>query len=391
MNNNRADRIDIRFNGKNKYDLKNNIVKITYENLLETKSKSMLVPGCFYRIIDYVTTTHAPQTTSAFHKFDIIVMAISASSISEDACAIQHDNEEYFAKNNLSAWKIKYCVDNDASRFSWAVPDQYAGFLIGNKLYVAAPMQNIEIDGIRYYAFVCENDVVYSTSEMPDEGVRYYLYQDDYFWGWCMNEGGVFTGKQDRSIEGRGVIYYLKDEFGNEAGYDFKNIQFKVLEDIDILHIKAGTCYYTFSKTDKNGDVLDNSLNDKCRRNVIEECYDESLYRLSLGLNIFHCTPLLPSCSHNHIGFNSRDNLFGGVCHRNRLGVGCYRNILYGSNADNFFGNNCCSNIIGQGCERNIFYNNCSENALGLLCIGNIFMNDCNGKNRNGSYGTITR
>ena len=26
---------------------------------------------------------------------------------------------------------------------------------------------------------------------------------------------------------GKGVIYYMKDEFGNEAPYDFKNVQFK--------------------------------------------------------------------------------------------------------------------------------------------------------------------
>jgi hypothetical protein len=26
--------------------------------------------------------------------------------------------------------------------------------------------------------------------------------------------------------KGKGVIYYMKDEWGNEAPYDFKNIQF---------------------------------------------------------------------------------------------------------------------------------------------------------------------
>ena len=50
MNNNRADRIDIRFNGKNKYDLKNNNIKITYENLLETKSKSIIKSKPEYEI-----------------------------------------------------------------------------------------------------------------------------------------------------------------------------------------------------------------------------------------------------------------------------------------------------------------------------------------------------
>lgn len=50
----------------------------------------------------------------------------------------------------LESWEIKYCLDNDKTRFQWA-----------------------------------------------DE------------------------------VSGKGVVWYMKDEFGNEAFYDFKNVQFK--------------------------------------------------------------------------------------------------------------------------------------------------------------------
>lgn len=59
-------------------------------------------------------------------------------------------------------------------------------------------------------------DKVYSESEnclLATNGsidlVTYYGYAEPYWSGY------------------KGVIYYLKDEFGNSAPYDFKNIQFK--------------------------------------------------------------------------------------------------------------------------------------------------------------------
>lgn len=364
---------------------------IKYHDLLALRNESKLVPGCQYRITDYITITNAGNSQSAGHQFDILVVADTASTLNENAHATLHYGDDYFIKSNLSAWKLKYCLDNDSARFSWAYPDEPTGIQINGEIFQRDESSDVYYQDEYYVAYTNGDTVFYAKGIISSVEAKLY----DYWYGvrgeigWIMEESTcliqcIHTGE----IKGKGVIYYLEDEFGNTAGYDFKNIQFKALEDIDTLHIKAGNYYYTFSKTDDNGNISDNSLNDKCRRNVIEEYYEKSY---CLGNNVFNCTSLLPSCSHNYLGYNSRDNLFGGVCHRNKLGVGCYGNIFDGSNADNILGNQCHNNNIGQGSERNVFYAKCSENTLGLVCIGNIFMNDCNGKilDRYTSYETM--
>jgi len=78
-------------------------------------------------------------------KFNIIVVADSKNTLNENARAV--DNT--FSTAVCKAWKLKYSINNDKSRFSWA------------------------------------------------------------------DENG-----------GKGVIYYMKDEWNNECPYDFKNIKF---------------------------------------------------------------------------------------------------------------------------------------------------------------------
>lgn len=73
-----------------------------------------------YRITDYACTTTQENTKSAGHPFDIIVTADSENTLNEKARAIQHEGDTYFADCDLSAWKIWYCLDNDATRFAWA-------------------------------------------------------------------------------------------------------------------------------------------------------------------------------------------------------------------------------------------------------------------------------
>jgi hypothetical protein len=84
-----------------------------------------------------------------------------------------------------------------------------------------------------------------------------------------------------------GVIYYMKDEWGNEAPYDFKNIMFKrkvedgQLEDL----IGSDTWCYTFSYYDSVYKTISDAstyglvkISDsfpRCCNNVIKECRDD--------------------------------------------------------------------------------------------------------------------
>ena len=97
--------------------------EITYSDLSFKRTTGNLIPGRWYRITDYETTVaNDPAARSAGHPFDLLVLATSSNSLSEEARAIQsnRDNEHYFADSKLDAWKVWYCLDNDTKRFAWA-------------------------------------------------------------------------------------------------------------------------------------------------------------------------------------------------------------------------------------------------------------------------------
>lgn len=106
-----------------------NVLETTYEELLDAKSKGELLPGQFYRIIDYVTTTSDTESRSMGHQFDIIVLALNESTLSEEAFASHHNGDTYFANSNIAAWKIWYCLENNNLRFSWADTENGKGVI----------------------------------------------------------------------------------------------------------------------------------------------------------------------------------------------------------------------------------------------------------------------
>lgn len=88
---------------KNYVDNKPNLIKITWSELKALRDNSQLIPGRFYRITDYECTTSQANTQSAGHVFDIIVRADSENKLNEEASAIQHEGDNYFANCDLQA------------------------------------------------------------------------------------------------------------------------------------------------------------------------------------------------------------------------------------------------------------------------------------------------
>ena len=80
-----------------------NITKVTYAELGELIEESKLIPGQFYRIIDYVTSTVKSNIKSAGHPFDIIVQALTENKLSENAQATRTEGDNYFAGSKLEA------------------------------------------------------------------------------------------------------------------------------------------------------------------------------------------------------------------------------------------------------------------------------------------------
>jgi hypothetical protein len=305
----------------------NNSQEITYTELKTLRDGGNLVAGTQYRITDYVTASLQSDTQSAGHAFDVIVTADSSNTLNENARAIQHSGDTYFANSDLASWELKYCLDNDTNRFAWA-----------------------------------------------------------------------------DATNGKGVIYWLKDEYGNECGYDFKNIQTKYYKitattgtSTGLVNTYSGSRYagvndgtlvpknctistadtewrYTFDLFTSN-EHKDYSLN-KYSSGAIY-CYDNkinALYGNASGQNNakqyinvvnFKNVSTSASCYGNKLGDRNYNYSFGTYCYSNSFGNNCYYNSFGNYCVFNSFGNNCQSNSFGKNCYSNSFGNNCSSNSFG--------------------------
>ena len=309
----------------------NSVLEIEYSNLKSLRDNSELVTGSKYKIIDYVTTTAQDGTQSAGHAFNLIVEALTDSTLSEDAKACVVDGDEYFGSSDLNSWSIKYCLDNDISRFSWA-----------------------------------------------------------------------------DSTNGTGVIYYLKDEFNNEAWYDFKNIQFKrdsawmnsYKSNYSSLSefAESELWFFTFSRivekeTDSTVSIEDDSFNkDISDENGIYPCRNNSigaysknvngLLRYSLNDTIF----IGNGTESNHIGENNYNNTFVGI-YDNYIDMNCQNNVVTSSFAYNHVGIGFIGNIIKAQFNYNTVGNRFKSNQLGSILYSEIKDNF----HENNSYGKTIR
>ena len=290
------------------------LIETTYANLKSLRDNYQLKPGMWYRITDYSCTTSTSNTSSAGHQFDIIVLATDANKLSEEARAIQHSGDTYFANNNLAAWKIWYCLDNSSTRFEWA-----------------------------------------------------------------------------DSTNGKGVIYRMIDEFGNDCPYDFKNILFTGGVSFgSITYTNAYTFSYTFNNTILDASCLSTK---RCYNNIIKTYFE--MYNVPSFTNryvlpwiifisndeSFDCYYNIfnSNCSYITVRKNSYANTFEAQCTQIELNQDCY---------DNIFKQGCNSIYLNHGCMRNIFDiasqgitfgSYCENNNIGINCsnikLGNNFRN----------------
>ena len=232
------------------------VIATTWSALKALRDGGNLVAGSLYRITDYVTTTTQENTQSAGHEFDVVVLALSGDTLSEDAWAMLHDGDTYFANSNLSAWKVWYCLDNDTARFAWADNRNY--LITTNdsnniKYYRNAGEDIVESGLYAWIGFFDDSDIyLYTKVETPNTGDK--LYDD------VGDEAGLNVKLV--SNDGRGVIYRMIDEFCNDLPYDFKNIQFPIPLTSGVYDSSSETSeyVYTFSTTVENGACEDLSL-----------------------------------------------------------------------------------------------------------------------------------
>ena len=531
------------------YELQKTLVsqieEITYSDLKNKRDNSLLIPGKFYRIIDYQCTTVQFDTKSAGHQFDIIVRADSKNTLNENARAAKHkgivetrifyhrgdpayyvgdyltflddyefngqlcgrwvkhepgadfpddipryvilnarvingqldkelneieeiaiilvDDEsidypresevvpwgehahtfdrielvdvsgDYFANCHLEAWELKYCLDNDTTRFNWAntIPVDVIQTYDENtySLYIRSPEHDtnglyawayklsadvpINISSIDYNENT-SNDFVYTRSTTLKQG-------DD-----VLDQSSNVVNKiYSTQVRGTGVIYYMKDEWNNECPYDFKNIMFKRykvtditkdgilsdlngkylgyignMKDLEIENEGDFIWAYTFNALDVNKQYFDCSV--KCpinlsgmyagseelrvRNNLIESYFE----KVSIDNGALIAKQVLNNITFQMLdldlsGITIKENIIKSECHNlsfllstaGYIDSFCYDMIFGDYFINNTFGNGCRLNTFNNGLSNNTFGNSCSENTFGHDCYFNIFGNDC--------------
>lgn len=169
------------------------------------------------------------------------------------------------------------------------------------------------------------------------------------------------------TTNGKGVIYRLIDECGNDCPYDFKNILFTISG-------KQANAY-TFNVY-ANSTCSDHSLNGAyCYRNVIKPRYVSGIQ--NLNFNIFYNTNNTNKCYSNTFGDNCYQNTFKYSCYQNTFGINCYQNTFGDNCYSNTFVDNCYSNTFGNTCFQNTFGNSCNSNTFGNLYYQNTFGAGC--------------
>ena len=243
------------------------------------------------------------------------------------------------------------------------------------------------------------------------------------------------------TVNGKGVIYHMIDEWGNDCPYDFKNVQFKRYWANGVNIVQAGRpqdiilqgYYCTVSNTgifrngiDKNDYLfcftftrLNNILADYEKGSVIQSnVLDESIQTEGLDTDAEDDKLNNPSCYkfHNRCRNNilkptetglvvdtkeymtfillnnvfitvkeydyeayrpSFDNTLGSSCVNNTFGSNIYGLSFLSRCINNTFGNNCYSNVFGNNCYSNVFGDYCYNNSFGNNCNTNSFGTEC--------------
>lgn len=294
--------------------------------------------------------------------------------------------DPYFINDNLAAWELKYCLDNDTTRFAWADDAEEQRIInttsaLGSMLARQPSLDNAlsEFEGFDGY------DYAWGTQADTDDGDPFnFVYSKTEV---LKNGDIVYNANEDKYISAEiiegatGVIYYMKDEWDNECPYDFKNIQFKRdgewrnsypnMLSSTIQYYPECEWFYTFSWIDNNSvsnDIStgihkdsDNSIT-RAHNNRIKPCYKytqiSKAYTLNLNNNIFVRS------------FASDD---GGIyeCKRHSIGTDCY-NITIGSSNGIYINDNSHDIIINDYADNvSIGYNCISLTIKGdRVCIG---------------------
>lgn len=285
----------------------------------------------------------------------------------------------YFSNSNLAAWKLKYCLDNDTDRFAWASNiylhpyNNQPMIRVGDDpeadtyIYVRYP----EADSNGKFAWVYGRDsdgkaiTDYIKDYNPDDydekpfDVTDLIYTDyeNVYIGETLDMSGTPCTISEISGIGKGVIYQMKDEHGNDCPYDFKNIMFSRRQadypnwfnrmfGQDFTSSEA--YFYTFSWINQDFSIDDTSVVGKLDdEGILEYAINNTIKSTKTRINVTKNELLrlnniiLVSSWHfddtvyygtknNSFSYKSNDCTFGGIFNDNIFDAYFQQNVLLG-------------------------------------------------------------
>ena len=179
---------------------------------------------------------------------------------------------------------------------------------------------------------------------------------------------------------GRGVIYRMIDEQGNDCPYDFKNIKFQGQDG------RESKFFYTFTlgTDDSFNTFTDFSLNSRCDNNIIKPYYSaEGAPAGQLRQRLNRCYFLNQQkssnidCYANQLDINCFNCRFAGHNINNKLDAGCNNIYIGWDSLNNHLGINCSGISLSNTCNSNVIGDYCSNIILNHYSWKNTYENNC--------------
>lgn len=303
-----------RGNGTNKLSVivENNnqkIIDTTYDTLKSLRDNSQLVPGQLYKITDYETKLDEWKTIYYYDE------------------EVGEEWEEYiFVGYEEHGYEGEYLMPLDVRRHCFDI------------IVMAISKNELSEEA---YAAHSPRDSYFDNRNLSAWKVWYRLDNEHEFWG-VPRYGG------------KGVIYRLINEYGNECPFDFENVWYNDKP--------------VFGENCKNNkiDGYYITLGDNCENNIIEK----NSMRIILGNN----------CKGNTFGVECRGIRLGNFCNYNKFGNNCIYPFDwdYGTLGGGFWMNiytprNYCSyNTFANGCTPHI---ECPLTSSSYNTLNNLYIN----------------
>lgn len=351
------------------------LIPITYQELVNLRNSNELTPGTQYRIIDYTTTTVQTDTQSAGHQFDVIVTANSTNTLNENARAIQHEGDTYFANSNLAAWQIWYCLDNNTDKFMWADTTNGKGVIYRmiDEWNNDVPYDFKNILFKRYKTTSSDEHLVDKTEIDDYLGIKQIIQwnpmpsmltitsEDDYIWCYTFHSR---IDNTDSSIVGN--AYYNKisiTKVTSTITQFLNNIVFRLNKHLVSQIFHDDCCDMTFVLS--MNACWNNVFKYGSHSNVI--VITTNYYAVTFESECINSVIVSPGFYYNHIYEKFDSNIITNTFSYNHVGRVCRYNVFKGKVSQSTFGDQFRYNVLNEGTS------GISLSTIGGYCEHNVF------------------